>query len=196
MKYTYGYNTTVSIPIVFTYKCPYCRKTNTKTTNLANENFSFTRDGSKAAAINTLQERLDNIVKSSDANALKSSGIYCSCSYCAKTPPWAGYNMGSTSSGAFIAIILLFIAFAIFFVKENPSLLAPFSSASLQDNIPYFVIPAVVLIILIAILSTIIKAKKKNTVLPKDSFPTIIAIGDEAKAYAPENSFKRSIYNS
>ena len=111
MKYTYGYDTSVSIPITFTYKCPYCGKKNKKTTTLQNENFFFTKEGSRSAAINTLQERLDNIVKSSDVNTLKSSGLYCSCSYCAKTPPWAGYNMGSTSSGAFIAIILLFIAF-------------------------------------------------------------------------------------
>ncbi len=179
MKYTYGYDTTISIPITFTYKCPYCGKKNTKTTTLQNENFFFTREGSRSAAINTLQKRLDNIVKSSDVNTLKSSGIYCSCNHCAKIPPWAGYNMGSSSTGPFIALLLFFFVAAYFFVKNNPSLLAFF-----QDNMAY-IIPAAVLIILVAIIA-IIRSKKKKIVLPRDSYPTIIAIGDEVKSYAPE----------
>ena len=191
MKHTIASSTIVTVPIAFSFKCPYCGKENIKTTNLKKEVLNTAWNNSRYEAINGLQKSIDSLVQGTDLGGIKDAGLYCVCSNCAKTPPWAN-NKSSPLTYIMVSLFLIFAVVMICVLLPGNTFLGDLlPSESLQDNIAIIVTVAVVLLVILIVVCSIAGSNKKPKSSPLESMPKVLAVGEEAKSYA---SVHKSIY--
>lgn len=180
MKHTIGYTVEASLPIQIAYRCSKCGYLNIRKTVLHTEEFGFTKDAANSSVSDSFNARIKAIQDSNSIDALRDAAIEGKCLRCKNVERWSKKE-GLTPWGwirvALFFLLALFIGIPIFNALSDTGVASRTLSSQTQNIIGIGIPIALAVIVIILLVFVFVRSNKKEDI-PKESYPVIIAIGE------------------